>query len=947
MKRFRMSAGAYTLAALSFLATACSDDNDGDGDAAPPTISEFAATPDALTATTDVSLTWTVTGADTISIDPEIGRVEGSSLTTRVYAPTRFVLTATNAAGSASRIVDVTMTLPVFSASVDTSLAPGRATLSDGQPIVSSADAQGVQSDFVLDEVRIRPRNQEELDAFVARVGGQVVGDNSIPDAPAELQRTTQADPQEFLVRFDSTGYSSATLTTDAARAGLGGAMRFSSEHALSFFARVTHEAASGIRVWPNFMVYGDALLTATNEITDVNAFDGDDYPRYQSDGSRSHVVQAWQWVQAHGTVKAPVVAVIDGGFYLDTAGNAIVYPGDLGDFPARPTQYDFVNDDYNADGMNPNSCTGGTPCPWHGNRSAAVATARVNNGGGGAGTGGTVATPWMFLVDGTKQQTERAVRTAHAWGADVINMSFGGACNLPCRQYDRDTKAFPNAIAAGVVIVASAGNDTKNVRADNFYHPCIIDQVICVGALGNNVSTPINYSNFGAGLVWASTNIFASPDPEFGAGFIPNHSGTSAAAPFVAGIVAMMKAIDPSLNASRTVQILRDTAFTDSSNPWVTHMVNALKAVQSVSNGVLPPDALESNDTAAEARPLASGLNQDLRVSVTGADRDYYTINAPSKSSVTVDLTWATGIGNLVVLDGGLSSAGACGLALQRTNTATANGRSITYSLPAGTHTLGLGAATPVPYDVSLTVTSAIGGTYLSAYEPNDSLATAAGIDNPSIVKATTGPGDNDFYSVYGTGTYANGPLNMQNVAQVLGADAPVTITVYDSTNAVVGSATTSADCATPARVSIPVGSHRIGVTSTSTTDYIMYVGGKVTSVEQYITTDAFTFQLDPGDRFEVILPDYEQWFVLEAGSDFAIDRLQILTPDVHATTFTLGGALLYEGTSVDGVSEVVQAPVSLTSEPILLRLSRVVTGEPGATPTAITVSLEGLQAE
>ena len=76
-----------------------------------PTITAFRADPETLTSAGDVTLTWDVTGADSLSIS-ELGGVspvDKGSKKTSVTATKTFVLTATNAGGSSTRTVDVTV----------------------------------------------------------------------------------------------------------------------------------------------------------------------------------------------------------------------------------------------------------------------------------------------------------------------------------------------------------------------------------------------------------------------------------------------------------------------------------------------------------------------------------------------------------------------------------------------------------------------------------------------------------------------------------------------------------------------------------------------------------------------------------------------------------------------------------------------------------------------
>jgi uncharacterized cupredoxin-like copper-binding protein len=94
-----------------------------------PIISSFTATPDVITAGAEVTLSWSVSGADSLNISG-IGDVTGqTSQTVTVDGPTVFTLTATNAFGSATREVAVTTGQPVISTfnASSSSVTPGTA----------------------------------------------------------------------------------------------------------------------------------------------------------------------------------------------------------------------------------------------------------------------------------------------------------------------------------------------------------------------------------------------------------------------------------------------------------------------------------------------------------------------------------------------------------------------------------------------------------------------------------------------------------------------------------------------------------------------------------------------------------------------------------------------------------------------------------------------------
>ena len=126
---------------------------------------------------------------------------------------------------------------------------------------------------------------------------------------------------------------------------------------------------------------------------------------------------------------------------------------------------------------------------------------------------------------------------------------------------------------------------------------------MICVGALNDDTNTKASYSNYGSGVaIWAPSNVGAITGGNTAAPVLTTFGETSASAPFIAGIAAMMKAINPALNSDQVATVLRDTAWTDSPDGNVSHYVNAFAAVQRASNRIMPHDRFESNETAATA---------------------------------------------------------------------------------------------------------------------------------------------------------------------------------------------------------------------------------------------------------------------------------------------------------------------------------------------------------
>ena len=544
-----------------------------------------------------------------------------------------------------------------YSYEISTDIKPQVASIPDplggpDLPVAAYADEKGVVTDFVANEVIISPKSPEELNAFLARYGGMVVGDDRVPQPPPELgiaMPPEYAVPTQYTVRVtlfpDTTNFQS-----DAWLRGTRGFYRFSSEEAVKLMALATSSNLSGMKVMPNWVYYGDNpnMLHGTQEMpldTGGNAnamtyfaFNGLFEPvAYNS--NRSTIYKAWQFMAAAGFDQWQSVnlAILDGGFWLDSAGHPLEGSTDIGtDLSYLPVQYDFVLDDYIADGPNGTLCGGGNPCPWHGNGAASVAAGFLDNQAAIAGSGGQVARAFLFKIITLASIAQRAVRTLIPWGAQVANMSFGGDCNEDCVEWKEDNNyylRFEEAINAGIVLVASAGNSGIDVDA-NRVEPCVIPGVVCVGALESYINTAKGYSNYGASVdIWAPTDIAAMPNGAHPDELI-TFTGTSAASPLVAGVAAMMKAINPALNSYDVAAILHNSAWkmgaTESSDPKVqpAGYLDAYTAVLQAAGWKIFDDIYEPNDTPETASQLFTVHYEDLTLNPGKYDYYWFTLN-------------------------------------------------------------------------------------------------------------------------------------------------------------------------------------------------------------------------------------------------------------------------------------------------------------------------------
>ena len=497
---------------------------------------------------------------------------------------------------------------------IDPSLAPPVASLPglDGgppRPVAVIAGPTGKRTEIVANEIILHPRSQQELNDFLAKYGATVVRDGTpfIVDPPASPP--TPIGPSGWvLVRIDPSRSTLGDLQRNLATGPLVGQYRFSSEDSARVIALVAREKQLG--VGPNLVM----RPAAVKEHPDDNGgnldastwgwMTEDDDPATPGDqGLSTGVIHAWDYLRyqgmppASGSFRPARIAIVDGGFAVDTTTGQPLNSNR--DFGIGVRQIDLVDHDLIAGGTNLLDC-GGFACPWHGQSVFGVAAAEPDNGYGGAGTGGAVVWPMLMRISEDLYSWADAIRSAAINGADVINVSGSGGCGdfhffcsiPPDDIYDMHELAVNMAMAWGATVVAAAGNDGIDTASDDII-PCQLPHVACVGSVdsaGNNV---FNYGNDVD--IWAPTSIFSTVTPasfaqdanDVGPDEVAMFGGTSASTPFVAGVIALMKALEPGLAPGlfppKVQEILQATVHRSTDPKVRTGWVDAFRAVQRV----------------------------------------------------------------------------------------------------------------------------------------------------------------------------------------------------------------------------------------------------------------------------------------------------------------------------------------------------------------------------
>jgi serine protease len=328
------------------------------------------------------------------------------------------------------------------------------------------------------------------------------------------------------------------------------------------------------------------------------------EYARQRWHYEQINLPTAWNMTTGRSSV---IVAVIDTGVRPHT---------DLA--PRLVAGYDFVRgansgdgDGDDADPRDPGTPSGGT-YSFHGTHVAGTVAAAGNDGQGASGVAWNVSImPLRVLGVNGSGSTEDIIQSilaaaglpnrsgsTPAQRADIINMSLGGPGLCSSAWQD----AISRARAAGVIVIAAAGND----NADGNFTPAGCQGVVTVSSVGVD-RTRAPYSNFGTGVDVAAPGgdmsvdrngdgaydgIFSTYSIREGTTYYSSFAllqGTSMAAPHVAGVAALMKSVNASLTPANFDSLLASGALTDDigaagRDALGIGLINAAKAVRAAS---------------------------------------------------------------------------------------------------------------------------------------------------------------------------------------------------------------------------------------------------------------------------------------------------------------------------------------------------------------------------
>ncbi len=366
------------------------------------------------------------------------------------------------------------------------------------------------------------------------------------------------------------------------------------------------------------------------------------------------NIPAAWEKYQTCG--EGVTVAVLDNGYYLE----APDFPTNLWDDGNGNHGWNTAN---NTSDISPAMKPDGTALndSVHGSNVAGVIGMASNGANGiGAAFGAElmlikVASDNYTSSDTKTKITSAAVASginyARVYGADVINMSLGILSSYPTTI----KTAIDAAYSAGVVLIASAGNNATGT-ATALSYPAAASNVIGVMAIDKtDTSSLTNFSNYdenGGAYYDVAAPGYAVLGCGIEAGKFSLLSGTSQSSPLVAACAALYLSVYPDRSVDDVYNSIRNSATkTVTSNSTVstsqTYQYKILDAVELLDFGEIKPE-IEFNLSTTVIHEPKTGYIYGLDEGYASIS-DYITVTEGTGTTEFVPTALGNGTGSVL----------------------------------------------------------------------------------------------------------------------------------------------------------------------------------------------------------------------------------------------------------------------------------------------------------
>ena len=462
--------------------------------------------------------------------------------------------------------------------------------------------------------------------------------------------------------------------------------------------------------------------------------------------GADIDATAVWNYTQGSTSV---LIGIIDSGIdYLhpDLAANIWTNPGEIAG--------NGIDDDNNGyiDDVNGYNFANNTGDPmddfYHGTYVAGVVAGVGNNGKGVAGVSWRSKLVALKFIDasgsGSLGAAIAAIDYANAMNIPITNNSWGGG------GFSQSLKdAIDATNSAGHLFVAAAGNDTDNVDATPFYPACYTSTNIISVAATSRVDDIAHFSNYGATSVDLGApglDVYSTSwDADSGHTYLTS-SGTSIAAPHVAGVAALLWSYKPSLTVAQVKSYIlqgTDPVVALTGKTVTGGRLNAKKTLDLV----VPPSFTHASRTIAAVQNTA--ISPDTVIS-TGGTINSFAISPALPTGLSMNTVTGAISGTPTVLSA-LTNYRIIGTGPAGADTDTV-AISVTNSTPTAPTLLSPAQnALNIPLSSSLTWNASVGATsYHVQVSTNATFASGIIVNDSSLVTTTRAIGPLANNTVY-----------------------------------------------------------------------------------------------------------------------------------------------------------------------------------------------------